>query len=986
MSEEKAKAEFPKLCGQLARHRANLLLLVVMLALPRPVPAQAPASGPLNQPATMEVVQGANALFAQGDYEGALKAYLKVLPSFPDNLEILKNVAYCYFVRGARGYASAADYYQRAFRIKPDSWEVGEKLAICLRALKRPAEAADILRQIAELPRSPVETWKSAGEAYSEAGDAAHAESAFNTYLERRPGDLGARTELAEVYAKEKDSQRALEQYRMVLVSSPNYPRALVGMARILSQQSEYPKSLEIYDRVLQANPSNGEAVSGKAFVLLWMGRPAEAEPLFQEMHRRYPSDKDVARGLEEAQAALKKTALAEARRTGTAAELEADYRNRLEKNPKDLEALKAMVGYTSTPQQCGENADYARRALELSPGDLSLELSLARAQAACKQYPEAAANFRRYLQARPDAQDVRFELAQALVRSGKNSEAAETFRTILQQNPANLDARLGLAQMLAASGNYPEALLRYDEVLKQSPESYAALQGKAFVLYWTKKYDEAQAIFQKLAAERPSDPQNPKALQDIASAKEAAHWAALRPPPGSAPEKFVAFYRERLASYPNDLDALKGLAYNEALENDIPAALRDYQHVLELYPNDEDSKKEIARLNGIVESRSLQKARDLAYSGKAHRAEALALLKEHLQRVPDDTAARVLYGTVLSWEGQYDEARKQLEMVLAKNPTHGDALPALINVEIWSDHPARAEQLASEGLKAHPGNITYLLDEAHALRNLGRDREAAKVYKQALAVEPNNLDLQQSVWSFKKYAGEYTEFKIDHTYEFFNQIFGGQHETTVSMRTPTRAGSVTLREDRADRFGESSYQTEADFWPGFRPGTYGYLNLGYSNDALLYPRWRVGAELFQDTHGYEFSGGYRYMHFSSDVNIYTFSLGRYYGNWFFSGRTFLTPGDVGLSNTEVFTARRYFGNEGLHDYAEAFFSYGASPAQARTTLNILVLDSYRGGVTVDKTLGHFSVSLKAAMGREQRTYTNNLRRYTLEAQIYYRF
>src|SRR5215475_9217209 len=65
--------------------------------------------------------------------------------------------------------------------------------------------------------------------------------------------------------------------------------------------------------------------------------------------------------------------------------------------------------------------------------------------------------------------------------------------------------------------------------------------------------------------------------------------------------------------------------------------------------------------------------ARELAYSGKAHRDEALALLKQHLDQEADDSDARVLYGIVLSWQGRYDEARTQLNMVLATRPTHGD-------------------------------------------------------------------------------------------------------------------------------------------------------------------------------------------------------------------------------------------------------------------------------------------------------------------------
>src|SRR5438270_9266942 len=57
----------------------------------------------------------------------------------------------------------------------------------------------------------------------------------------------------------------------------------------------------------------------------------------------------------------------------------------------------------------------------------------------------------------------------------------------------------------------------------------------------------------------------------------------------------------------------------------------------------------------------TLAHARDLAFSGKEHRAEALKVLERRLAASPGDNDARTFYGTLLSWEGRYDEARTQL-------------------------------------------------------------------------------------------------------------------------------------------------------------------------------------------------------------------------------------------------------------------------------------------------------------------------------------
>src|SRR4029077_5544593 len=113
-----------------------------------------------------------------------------------------------------------------------------------------------------------------------------------------------------------------------------------------------------------------------------------------------------------------------------------------------------------------------------------------------------------------------------------------------------------------------------------------------------------------------------------------------------------------------------------------------------------------------------VSRARDLAFSGREHRAEALSLLQQRLQRVPDDGDALTLYGTILSWDGRYEESRQALQKVLDKNPDHSDALPALINLELWSDHPQQAQELAQASLQRHPGNPAMLLLLARAERN----------------------------------------------------------------------------------------------------------------------------------------------------------------------------------------------------------------------------------------------------------------------------
>jgi YaiO family outer membrane protein len=90
-------------------------------------------------------------------------------------------------------------------------------------------------------------------------------------------------------------------------------------------------------------------------------------------------------------------------------------------------------------------------------------------------------------------------------------------------------------------------------------------------------------------------------------------------------------------------------------------------------------------------------RARALAAAGE--RGEALRLLETRLAERPDDNDARTLYGTVLSWDGDYARARTELQRVLEADPDNADARAALANVERWSRTrtPARETSVGVE-------------------------------------------------------------------------------------------------------------------------------------------------------------------------------------------------------------------------------------------------------------------------------------------------
>ena len=375
--------------------------------------------------------------------------------------------------------------------------------------------------------------------------------------------------------------------------------------------------------------------------------------------------------------------------------------------------------------------------------------------------------------------------------------------------------------------------------------------------------------------------------------------------------------------------------------------------------------------------------ARSLATNNR--RAEALEFLKRHLEERPQDSDGRVLFGIVLSWEGDYDQARQELEKVLATNRTHGDALPALINVELWSDHPERAEELTREGLRDRPNSPTLLLARARALKNLNEQEAAVQVLDRLLAADPVNKEAEQMLSGLRDSSRRW-EASFEHSYEWFSDHRSAWNEDQLSLKRLTTAGSLIGRFSHANRFSSGSNQAEIDFYPKFRPGTYAYLNVGYSPDATLYPRYRFATDLYQSLgHGWEASGGYRRLGFSSKVNIYAGSLAKYYGNWLFTGRIFLTPDSVGTTHSFNLSARRYSG-EGI-SYWGLRCGHGSSPAEIRSLQDIAVLNSSSFYGELFQVLnGRWALNFRAGFSQENRIGTANLWHYLANGALYFRF
>lgn len=346
----------------------------------------------------------------------------------------------------------------------------------------------------------------------------------------------------------------------------------------------------------------------------------------------------------------------------------------------------------------------------------------------------------------------------------------------------------------------------------------------------------------------------------------------------------------------------------------------------------------------------AFEEARQHAFNGNY--AEARSLARAILDISPNYHDVRILLARTYSWDGEYQEAREQLRIVLNNDPDYSDALIAAIDNELWAENPDEAVRISNRAVNYHPLSEPLLLKNAEAYRNSGREKEALRILDKIDQINPSSENAAQLRRSINMTGLNYT-LTASYTYDWFSDVFDPWQKSHIQLSRKTPAGSIIGRLNYADRFEQTGLQPEIDFYPGIMDGLYGYLNFGYTNNNL-YPKYRIGAELYKRLpNGFEASAGFRHLRFQSGtVTIYTGSLSRYWGSWYFSARPYLTPNSTGVSRSLNLTARRY--TNGPENYVAFRSGFGFSPEESRiqdVSGDVFLVKSQYIGIDFFKTI-----------------------------------
>ncbi|WP_346985179.1 YaiO family outer membrane beta-barrel protein [Chryseobacterium sp. POE27] len=330
--------------------------------------------------------------------------------------------------------------------------------------------------------------------------------------------------------------------------------------------------------------------------------------------------------------------------------------------------------------------------------------------------------------------------------------------------------------------------------------------------------------------------------------------------------------------------------------------------------------------------------ARTEAFEKKDY-PKSISLAKQALEIAPNYTDISVFLGRLYTWNKDPDSARTVFEQLDKKNVQDEDYFIAYASLEYWNDNNTKAIEIIDKGLSYHSQSESLWLLKAKSY-NSAKDYTAAKnAIENVLKINPKNTEANSLAVRINDLASK-NAVSITYNYSHFDKQFANDwHIVSVGYKRVTPIGSIILRANYANKFAENGAQFELEAYPRLSDMFYLYVGGAYSKDVGIFPKYRTGVSLNANLpKSFEAEIGYRQLYFSSNIWMYTASVGKYYKNFWFNIRTYLTPDNQNISHSYTGTVRYY--TKSGQDYFAFQIGTGISPEESIN--NLLQNDVYK--------------------------------------------
>ncbi|MEM9217699.1 MAG: tetratricopeptide repeat protein [Cyanobacteria bacterium P01_F01_bin.150] len=374
----------------------------------------------------------AKALRIEGDLDGAMAYYKKMLMLYPQQAKPFANLGSIYAQQ--EQWQEAKAVYQQAIQLDPNFAGAYRNLARVYQTTGEEETAADCWAKAHELEPH----WGDAsvhlelGAFLVRLGRGEDAIASFKRAIAKDDTLTTAYFQLAELYHQQQNDELAIFHYGKALQSDvnqsdPNHCDAIYGLGHLLAKHGDRERAIACFQKLIELAPSDIRGYESLRDVLVAAGNLSHAISCYEQLARLQPDSSKVYHEW-------------------------GDALNQLERWQEAIPVFQQAIHL---------NADFSWSHNNL--GDALLHLG---------QWQDAAAAFRTANQLNPSFAWSYYNLGEALVQLEDWDGAITAYRQALEQEPTlpHCHQKIGDALKNRATADMEQALGHYDQAIQQDP------------------------------------------------------------------------------------------------------------------------------------------------------------------------------------------------------------------------------------------------------------------------------------------------------------------------------------------------------------------------------------------------------------------------------------------------------------------------------------------------------------------------------------
>ncbi|MGK0500541.1 MAG: tetratricopeptide (TPR) repeat protein [Oceanicoccus sp.] len=277
--------------------------------------------------------------------------------------------------------------------------------------------------------------------------------------LQRSPEDVNMTALLGAVMLQASNYPAAEKHLRQAIDLAPSFAKPHEDLGILLVNLKRETEAIPLLQKAVRLDPSLELAYFNLGKALASNGKGTDADKAFEAAFELSPERKLMAMA-------------AEHHRHGKADQAEQLYRQVLQKNPDNVDAMRMLAILACASSHFDDAERLLRKAIAIAPDFLGAYLDLGKILKDTDRLEEAIDCFRKGVAIAPNDFQPQLQLASSLPAAALNEESVSVHQRALQIKPNHPGALLGLGHALKTCGRQEEGIAAYQQCIKVKPNN----------------------------------------------------------------------------------------------------------------------------------------------------------------------------------------------------------------------------------------------------------------------------------------------------------------------------------------------------------------------------------------------------------------------------------------------------------------------------------------------------------------------------------